>query len=162
MIFDDLREIQSQYGYLPPEQLQALSQRTKTPLYRIHGVADFYPHFHLSRPPKVTMSVCSDMSCHLRGSGELKATLRQRFQGMSEKDIAIRDGAQTSKLTIPFSSAASGAEIRQAKDFANAIGRRGRGRHREHERKHVPCTKIDVALREREESVARGLDLVAA
>ncbi len=54
LIFDDLREIQSQYGYLPPEQLQALSQRTKTPLYRIHGVADFYPHFHLSRPPKVT------------------------------------------------------------------------------------------------------------
>ncbi|MGP0073144.1 MAG: NAD(P)H-dependent oxidoreductase subunit E [Bryobacteraceae bacterium] len=91
LIFDDLREIQSQYGYLPPEQLQALSQRTKTPLYRIHGVADFYPHFHLSRPPKVTMSVCSDMSCHLRGAGELKATLRQRFHGMSEKDVAIRD-----------------------------------------------------------------------
>ena len=91
MIFDDLREIQSHYGYLPPDQLQALSERTKTPLYRIHGVADFYPHFHLSRPPKVTMSVCSDMSCHLRGADDLKAGLLQRFRGMSEKDIAVRD-----------------------------------------------------------------------
>ena len=91
MIFDDLREIQSQYGYLPPEQLQQLSQRTKTPLYRIHGVADFYPHFHLSRPPKVTMSVCADMSCHLRGAHDLKTSLQQRFHGMSEKDIAVRD-----------------------------------------------------------------------
>ena len=89
MIFDDLREIQAQYGYLPAEQLQELSQRVGTPLYRIHGVADFYPHFHLSRPPKVRMSVCSDMSCHLRGADDLKTSLQQRFRGMSEKDVAV-------------------------------------------------------------------------
>ncbi|MGA2879381.1 MAG: NAD(P)H-dependent oxidoreductase subunit E [Bryobacteraceae bacterium] len=93
MIFDDLREIQSQYGYLPPDQLQQLSQRTSTPLYRIHGVADFYPHFHLTRPPKVRMNVCADMSCHLRGADELKTSLQQRFHGMSEKDVAVRDGS---------------------------------------------------------------------
>jgi NADH:ubiquinone oxidoreductase subunit F (NADH-binding)/NADH:ubiquinone oxidoreductase subunit E len=91
LIFDDLREIQSQYGYLPADQLQTLSQRTKTPLYRIHGVADFYPHFYLSRPPRVTMSVCADMSCHLRGADDLKASLQQHFRGMSEKDVAVRD-----------------------------------------------------------------------
>jgi formate dehydrogenase beta subunit len=91
LIFDDLREIQSQYGYLPAEQLQALAQRTKTPLYRIHGVADFYPHFHLTRPPKVRMNVCADMSCHLRGAGDLKASLQQRFRGMSEKDVTVGD-----------------------------------------------------------------------
>jgi NADH:ubiquinone oxidoreductase subunit F (NADH-binding)/NADH:ubiquinone oxidoreductase subunit E len=91
LIFDDLREIQSQYGYLPPDQLQQLSQRTSTPLYRIHGVADFYPHFHLTRPPKVRMNVCADMSCHLRGADDLKASLQQRFHGMSEKDVAVGD-----------------------------------------------------------------------
>lgn len=91
MIFDDLREIQSQYGYLPAEQLQALAQRTKTPLYRIHGVADFYPHFHLARPPKVRMNVCADMSCHLRGAGDVKASLEQRFRGMSDKDVTVGD-----------------------------------------------------------------------
>ncbi len=91
MIFDDLRQIQSQYGYLPADQLQQLSERTHTPLYRIHGVADFYPHFHLTRPPKVRMNVCGDMSCHLRGAAELKAGLQQRFHGMSATDVAIGD-----------------------------------------------------------------------
>jgi NADH:ubiquinone oxidoreductase subunit F (NADH-binding)/NADH:ubiquinone oxidoreductase subunit E len=91
LIFDDLREIQSQYGYLPQDQLRELSQRTSTPLFRIHGVADFYPHFHLTRPPKVRMNVCADMSCHLRGAGELKASLQRRFHGMSEKDVVVGD-----------------------------------------------------------------------
>ncbi len=91
LIFDDLRAIQSQYGYLPGEQLTALSERTNTPLYRIHGVADFYPHFHLTRPPRVSAGVCADMSCHLRGAPALRAGLEQRFHGMSDKDIVIRD-----------------------------------------------------------------------
>ena len=78
MIFDDLREIQSQYGYLPAEQLQDLSKRSGTPLYRIHGVADFFPHFHLSRPPKVRMNVCTDMSCHLLGADDLKRSEERR------------------------------------------------------------------------------------
>ena len=91
MIFDDLREIQSQYGYLPGEQLEALSKRSQIPLYRIHGVADFYPHFHLRPPPKVTLKVCSDMSCHLRGADPLRTGLKQRFQGMNASDVSIGD-----------------------------------------------------------------------
>jgi formate dehydrogenase beta subunit len=91
LIFDDLREIQSQYGYLPAEQLQDLSKRSGTPLYRIHGVADFFPHFHLSRPPKVRMNVCTDMSCHLLGADDLKGSLEQRFRGMSDKDVKVGD-----------------------------------------------------------------------
>jgi len=91
VIFDDLRAIQDQYGYLPGEQLEALSKRTQIPLYRLHGVADFFPHFHLSPPPKVTLKVCSDMSCHLRGADGLRSGLKQRFQQMSESDVSIRE-----------------------------------------------------------------------
>ena len=90
MIFDDLRAIQNQYGYLPGEQLEALSKRSQIPLYRLHGVADFYPHFHLAPPPKVTVRVCSDMSCHLRGADPLRAGLEQRFRSMSDRDLSIQ------------------------------------------------------------------------
>ena len=93
MIFDELKGIQAEYGYLPIEQLRDLSERTRIPLYQIHGVADFYPHFHLSRPPKVRVNVCSDMSCHLRGSCNLKASLDQHFRGMSDKDVAVREAS---------------------------------------------------------------------
>ncbi len=89
MIFDDLRAIQSQYGYLPAEQLEALSKKTGTPLYRIHGVADFYPHFHLSPPPKVRANICTDMSCHLRGADALRMGLKQHFRGMSEREVSV-------------------------------------------------------------------------
>jgi NADH:ubiquinone oxidoreductase subunit F (NADH-binding)/NADH:ubiquinone oxidoreductase subunit E len=89
LIFDDLRAIQNQYGYLPGEQLEALSKRSQIPLYRLHGVADFYPHFHLKPPPKVTLKVCADMSCHLRAADTLRTGLKQRFQGMSESDVLI-------------------------------------------------------------------------
>jgi NADH:ubiquinone oxidoreductase subunit F (NADH-binding)/NADH:ubiquinone oxidoreductase subunit E len=91
LIFDDLRAIQYQYGYLPADQLDALSKRSAIPLYQINGVADFYPHFHLSAPPKVSARVCTDMSCHLRGADALKAELKQRFQRMSDIDLLIGD-----------------------------------------------------------------------
>jgi NADH:ubiquinone oxidoreductase subunit F (NADH-binding)/NADH:ubiquinone oxidoreductase subunit E len=89
LIFDDLRAIQNQYGYLPGEQLEALSERSQIPLYRLHGVADFYPHFHLKPPPKVTLKVCADMSCHLHRADPLRTGLKQRFQGVSESDVLI-------------------------------------------------------------------------
>ncbi|HSP67723.1 MAG TPA: NADH-ubiquinone oxidoreductase-F iron-sulfur binding region domain-containing protein [Bryobacteraceae bacterium] len=89
MIFDELREIQRQHGYLPGEQLEALARRSNLSLPHIHGVADFFPHFHLAPPPRVTVQVCADMSCHLRGSDELHAELRRRFGSMSDRDIAI-------------------------------------------------------------------------
>ncbi len=91
LIFDDLRSIQDQYGYLPADRLEALSKTSEIPLYHIHGVADFYPHFHLSPPAKVRVQVCSDMACHLRNADPLRTGLKQRFQTMSEKDISVRE-----------------------------------------------------------------------
>lgn len=91
MIFEGLKELQRQHGYLPAEELEALARRIDVPLYRLHGVASFYPHFHLTRPARVDARVCCDMSCHLRGADGLRAGLEQRFQGMSDKDVTIRE-----------------------------------------------------------------------
>ena len=92
MIFDELRAIQKKWGYLPADQLQALSKRMDLPLYRINSVADFYPHFYLKPQPKVIVHLCTDMSCHLRGADSLKSELKLRFGSLNpEKDIDIRD-----------------------------------------------------------------------
>jgi NADH:ubiquinone oxidoreductase subunit F (NADH-binding)/NADH:ubiquinone oxidoreductase subunit E len=91
VIFDDLRAIQLRYGFLPKPELEALSQRTHTPLYQIHSVASFYPHFHLTPPPKADVRVCADMSCHLNGAGDLRADLEHRFATSSAQEVLIRD-----------------------------------------------------------------------
>lgn len=91
MIFDDLRAIQLRHGFLPKAELEALSQRSQTPLYQLHSVASFYPHFHLMPPPRADVRVCADMSCHLNGACELRADLERRFSSSRSADIQIRD-----------------------------------------------------------------------
>jgi len=91
VIFDDLRAIQLRHGFLPKAELEGLSQRTQTPLYQIHSVASFYPHFHLAPPPRADVRVCADMSCHLNGACELRADLERRFAGSRTEDVQIRD-----------------------------------------------------------------------
>src|SRR6266446_5514580 len=91
VIFDDLRAIQLRHGFLPKADLEDLSKRGQIPLYQIHGVATFYPHFHLALPPKAEIRVCADMSCHLNGACELRADLERRFANSRADEVQIRD-----------------------------------------------------------------------
>jgi NADH:ubiquinone oxidoreductase subunit F (NADH-binding)/NADH:ubiquinone oxidoreductase subunit E len=88
-LFEELREIQHEYGYLPVEQLQLLAGKIQLPLSQIHAVASFYPHFRLTPPPRVDVRICGDMTCHIRGGPEVKVALQQAFRGTD--DVVIRD-----------------------------------------------------------------------
>ncbi len=90
MIIDELRIIQKEHGYLPAEQLRALSERMSTPLYQIHGVASFFPHFRLQPPPKVDLGICADMACHLRGAPELVRWTTERQDALGARGVAVR------------------------------------------------------------------------
>jgi len=91
VIFDDLRAIQLRHGFLPKAELQSLSSRTQTPLYQIHSVASYYPHFHLVPPARAEVRVCADMSCHLNGACELRADIERRFANARRNEVEIRD-----------------------------------------------------------------------
>jgi len=90
-LFEELRAIQRQSGYLPAEQLQSLATKIDVPLSQIHGVASFYPHFHLTPPARAEIRICADMSCHLRGGSELKAGVEQAFRGAHPDEVSICD-----------------------------------------------------------------------
>jgi NADH:ubiquinone oxidoreductase subunit F (NADH-binding)/NADH:ubiquinone oxidoreductase subunit E len=74
-----LNAIQARMGWLPREELVALSQDVHRPLYEIEGLISFYPHFRTQPPKKVELRVCHDLSCWLRGSDERIARLRERY-----------------------------------------------------------------------------------
>src|SRR5208337_4805763 len=90
-LFDELRDIQATYGYLPADQLHKLSKRLEKPVSELHAVASFYPHFYLKPPPKADVRVCGDMSCHLCGASQLRQGLENVFAGRAPTEITIRD-----------------------------------------------------------------------
>jgi NADH:ubiquinone oxidoreductase subunit F (NADH-binding)/NADH:ubiquinone oxidoreductase subunit E len=90
-LFDELRAIQASYGFLPTDQLHKLSLKLKRPVSEIHAVASFYPHFYLKPPPKVDVRVCADMSCHLRGSDQVRQSINQTFGSYSATEITVKN-----------------------------------------------------------------------
>jgi formate dehydrogenase beta subunit len=76
-IITELRAIQHAHGFIPVAALRDLSQRTGTPLYQLHSVVSFFPHFRTAPAPPVEVLVCDDMSCHRRGGGALLTAVEQ-------------------------------------------------------------------------------------
>src|SRR5207244_360622 len=70
--------------------VRAMSERARIPLYDVHGVASFYPHFRLTAPPAVDVRVCADMSCHLRGADELSRSLEAHLAGRELSGVVVR------------------------------------------------------------------------
>ena len=80
-----LHRIQEQFGYLKPEALEEFSKESGVPQYRLQAVASFFPHFLLTRPKKVVLRVCRDLSCHLAGSGKM---LRE-LEALTSEHVAV-------------------------------------------------------------------------
>ena len=76
-IIAELRAIQRAHGFIPVTALRDLSERARVPLYQLHGVVSFFPHFRTTPPPTVEVLVCDDMSCHRRGGGALLTAVEQ-------------------------------------------------------------------------------------
>jgi formate dehydrogenase beta subunit len=74
-----LNAIQERVGWLPREELVALSRDVRRPLYEIEGLISFYPHFRTDPPRQVELRACHDLSCWLRGADSKIAALRDRY-----------------------------------------------------------------------------------
>jgi len=82
-----LNAIQERVGWLPREELVALSRDVRRPLYEIEGLISFYPHFRTTPPRRVTLRVCHDLSCWLRGAEERLAAIRDRYGPDAEVEV---------------------------------------------------------------------------
>ncbi|MBL3592377.1 MAG: NADH-quinone oxidoreductase subunit NuoE [Synergistaceae bacterium] len=83
-----LQQAQHEFGYLPPEVVQAISDEMLIPLAEIYGVATFYAQFHLKPRGRHVVRVCRGTACHVRGSlkilEKLKETLHVTDNGTTE------------------------------------------------------------------------------
>jgi len=86
-LIEELYALQEAHGYLREENLRALSTRNRVPLYEIEGVASFYPHFRRTPPPRVVVSACRDLSCHMADGGAARRELRELCDGHDDVEF---------------------------------------------------------------------------
>jgi len=80
-----LQEVQEEYRYLPQEVITYVATALNMPVAEVYGVATFYAHFSLKPKGKYVIKVCDGTACHVKGSGRLLDTLRDKLNLGCEK-----------------------------------------------------------------------------
>ncbi len=66
-------------GYLTPELMDAVADYLDLPSIQVYEVATFYSMFETKPVGRHSVSVCTNISCMLRGSGEIVEHLEKKF-----------------------------------------------------------------------------------
>jgi formate dehydrogenase beta subunit len=93
-----LNAIQERVGWLPREELVALSRDVHRPLYEIEGLVSFYPHFRTDPPKTAEVRVCHDLSCWLRGADVRIAAVKERYG--SDADVEVVEASCLGRCDI--------------------------------------------------------------
>jgi len=79
-----LQDIQTEYGYLPEENLREVAETLGMPLIDVYGVATFFTSFSLTPRGRHQVKVCLGTACHVRGSSRTGKEI--------ERKLAIKPG----------------------------------------------------------------------
>jgi NADH:ubiquinone oxidoreductase subunit F (NADH-binding)/NADH:ubiquinone oxidoreductase subunit E len=123
-----LNAIQSRCGWLPREELVALSRDVRRPLYEIEGLVSFYPHFRTDPPKKVQLAVCHDLTCWLHGSDERIRETKAKYG--EDTEIEIVEVSCLGRCDIAPAAAVDERPIALA-DADQIVGDARRGSHGE-------------------------------
>jgi NADH:ubiquinone oxidoreductase subunit E len=66
-----LQDIQEKIGYLPPDILKRVAEKTELPLTQIYGVATFFKSLSLNPQGRHIVTICMGTACHVRGAGKI-------------------------------------------------------------------------------------------
>ena len=66
-----LSDIQKEYGYIPLEVQELVSQRTGVSVAEIYGVVTFYSFFSLTPKGKYVIGVCLGTACYVKGAQQI-------------------------------------------------------------------------------------------
>ncbi|MDD3715681.1 MAG: NADH-quinone oxidoreductase subunit NuoE [Candidatus Marinimicrobia bacterium] len=89
-----LQEIQKAEGYINPESLRYISDKTGIPLAELWGIATFYSMFHLKARGRHVIRVCKGTACHVSGAENLASAIRKHLD-LTEEKITSDDGLFT-------------------------------------------------------------------
>jgi NADH-quinone oxidoreductase subunit E len=93
-----LQQIQKAYGYLPPEILQELCNRTGIAASQVYGVVTFYEQFYLEPHGRHTLKCCRGTACHVKGGPEIIDAI--------ERALGVSSGETTEDMKFTFETVA--------------------------------------------------------
>ena len=66
-----LSDVQHEFGYIPLEVQELISEKTGIPVSDIYGVVTFYSFFSLTPKGKYVVGVCLGTACYVKGSQQV-------------------------------------------------------------------------------------------
>jgi NADH-quinone oxidoreductase subunit E len=63
-----LQDVQREYGYIPREVMNSLSEYLNLPISKIYSISTFYKSLSLEVKGKYIIKVCDGTACHIRDS----------------------------------------------------------------------------------------------
>ena len=66
-----LSDVQKEFGYVPLEVMEIVSQRTGISVAEIYGVVTFYSFFSLEPKGKYVIGVCLGTACYVKGAQQI-------------------------------------------------------------------------------------------
>ena len=92
-----LHKVQSHFGYLGREQMDAVAQLLQVPASKVTGVATFYHFFRLEPRGRFIINVCLGTACYVKGADKLIARLSD--------DLGVHLGETTKDQMFSLESA---------------------------------------------------------
>ena len=87
-----LRLMQDIKGWLPPEGIKRVAEVLGVTPERAYEVASFYVMYHLKKPGKYVIDVCTNLPCALRGAEKVLAHL--------ENKLGLKAGETNERFTL--------------------------------------------------------------
>ena len=89
-----LQKAQELYGYLSPELMEYIAQKTGIKASKILGVATFYAQFRFEPVGKHLIMLCQGTACHVNGSPDIHDVI------CSHLDISERETSKDGLFTL--------------------------------------------------------------
>lgn len=67
-IINILHKVQGEFGYLPMEVQELISEQLRMPVAKIYGIVSFYSFFSMKPKGEHPINVCLGTACYVRGS----------------------------------------------------------------------------------------------
>lgn len=74
-----LHMVQSEFGWLSPERIDAVAQLMQVPTARVSGVATFYHYFRLRPRGKFVIRLCLGTACYVKGAERVAQRLKEEL-----------------------------------------------------------------------------------